>query len=195
MKLITILVLLLCVNLSGYADTNNDSIKYEQPILLTSVGQAADVLILKGLCLRAGVDFRYRPHADQDSLNDCKSIILVAGGSSKGLGAAKIDPETEIERAGKMIKAAKKEKIPIIVFHIGGKARRGALSDPFNRIAAEAGEKLVVVKSGDEDGFFSKIAKKQKAGYRTIDKQIEVVDVLKELFGIGEKEDAKEANE
>jgi len=188
MKYFTIILLTLSLTIGVFAsDIHQDTSKsaaYKQPVLLTSVGQAADVLILKGLSLRAGVKVIYRPQATADSLSDCHTILLVAGGSSKGLGAAKIDPNVELKRIKKLVKAAKKAKIPILVYHIGGEARRGALSDPFNELAAEAGEQLVIVKSGDKDEFFKKTALKNKAEYISIEKQIDVVGTLKKQFGV-----------
>jgi len=181
-----ILTCLLSITFSS-AEETQDTVKapaYGQPVLLTSVGQAADVLIMKGLSMRAGVNIRYYPQATADSLNGIKTLLLVAGGSSKGLGAAKINPEIEIKRIKELIKGAEKAKIPIIIYHIGGEARRGVLSDPFNKLAAEAGEQLIVVAKGDKDEFFKKTAEKNKAVYTSIEKQIDVVRVLKEQFGI-----------
>jgi len=185
-----IIIHILIITLTtGLHAAETDSVKveasaYKQPVLLTSAGQAADVMIMKGLCMRVGIEFIYRAHATRDSLEGCSTLLIVAGGSSKGLGAAKIDPNIEMKRINDLIKATKKAKIPILVYHIGGEARRGALSDPFNRLAAEAGEQVIVVSSGDEDNFFRKIAEKNKAKYISIEKQIDIVGVLKEQFGI-----------
>ncbi len=181
---IILTILLLTIGLCAADDEKEAVNVYEQPVLLTSVGQAADVLIIKGLGKRAGVKLVYRPAATADSLDDCKTLLLVAGGSSKGLGAAKIDPDTEIKRVKELVKAARKAKMPILVYHIGGDARRGALSDPFNELAADVGEQIIVVASGDEDGFFKKIAEKNKAKYISIEKSINVVEVLQEQFGL-----------
>jgi len=155
---------------------------YQQPFLLTSSGQAADVLILKGLCARAGVEVKYRPLANGDSLADVKAVVIVAGGSSKGLGAAKADAGAEQDRIKKLVKSAVKAKLPVIVFHIGGEARRGALSDPFNKLAADAAEVLVIAQEGDDDGFFMKISKTTKARYIPLENSAGAVPVLKELF-------------
>ncbi len=156
---------------------------YQEPVLLTSVGQAADVLIMKGLCLRAGIDIQVKNLATSDSLEGIKTLILVAGGSSKGLGAAKVDVSDEKSRVEDLVKTASKMNIPILTFHIGGEARRGALSDPFNLQAAEAGELIVVAGDGDKDGFFKDNAAKKHAVYRHVDKSFDVIDVLKEMFG------------
>ena len=184
MRLLLVLVTFVSAALPLLGADSSGTTFYPQPILLTSVGQAADVLILKGLALRSGVKIEYKSGATADSLGDCKTLLLVAGGSSKGLGAAKIDPEAEIKRVKNLTKAARKANMPILVYHIGGEARRGALSDPFNELAAAAGVEIVVVSGGDKDGFFKKIADKNKAKYISIDKSIEVMEVLKKQFGL-----------
>jgi len=178
----SIIVILLAAGALFAEDKPVEPKTYLQPALLTSCGQAADVQILKGLCARAGVDVKYRALASGDSLSDVKAVMIVAGGSSKGLGAAKADAGAEETRIKGLVKAAQKAKLPIIVFHVGGEARRGALSDPFNKLAAEAGEVLIVGKEGDQDGFFKKIAEKSKARYILIENAAAVPVILKELF-------------
>ncbi len=164
-------------------DAKPDSAAYREPVLITSVGQAADILIMKGLALRAGLKAEVRPLATADSLEGFATLILVAGGSSKGMGAAKVDVSREHSRVNRLIEVARDKSVPIITFHIGGEARRGALSDPFNRQAALAAERIVVAGDGDRDEFFKKIAADDEAEYLHIDKSIEVVKVLKGLFG------------
>jgi len=184
MKTISIILLVLVLSLNGFSgDLKADNVKsYEQPVLLTSIGQAADVLIMKGLCKKAGVDVQLIKQATGDSLAGFKAVIIVAGGSSKGLGAAKIDISDEEARGAQLVEAAKKAGIPVLAFHIGGEARRGALSDGFNKLAANSAELIVVAADGDMDKMFAKAAKKSKARYIHIDKKFDAIDVLKDLF-------------
>lgn len=165
-----------------------DGNAYSQPCLLTSSGQAADVLIMKGLCTRTGLDFTFVPQATSKDLSEVKTLIITAGGSSKGLGAAKIDPDVEMNRIRELSKAAVKMKIPILMFHIGGEARRGALSDPFNILAADDADMLMVVQTGDKDQFFKKIAEKNKREYVSLEKQFDVIDQIKILFDMENSE-------
>jgi hypothetical protein len=180
------IICLICMNgaLAADADSAVTTAAYDLPVLLTSAGQAADVLIMKGLCRKAGLAVTLQKSANADSIAGFKTIILVAGGSSKGLGAAKIDVGDEEERIESMLKAARKAKIPVLVFHIGGEARRGALSDRFNKLAAQGGTMIIVASDGDDDGLFKNAAKKNKAEYRHIKKSFESIGVLKELFGL-----------
>ncbi len=187
MRLVTLFSFLLLLAASATAEENAPETEvYEQPALLTSIGQAADVLIMKGLCARAGLKVTEQKLATPDSLDGFKSLILVAGGSSKGLGAAKIDVSDEEERGKKLIKAAKKADIPVLTFHIGGEARRGALSDPFNKLAGEGAEVILVSADGDTDNLFKEIAEENEARYIHVDGYIDVVGALKELYGLEE---------
>jgi len=105
--------------------------KAKQPILITSAGQSADVLMVKILAQKAGLKFTFDELAQPNTLKDFACLIFVSGGSTKGLGAAKIDKQQELDRVQGLIKAAKKAKIDLITMHLGGKARRGKLSDEF----------------------------------------------------------------
>lgn len=156
--------------------------KSKQPILITSAGQSADILMVKILAKKANLQFTIDKAATPDKLKEHASLILVTGGSTKGLGAAKSDKQQELDRIQALIKAAKKEKINIVVMHMGGKARRGKLSDEFNKLSAESADCLIVVKSGDEDQFFSKIAKDNKIPIKLIDKIMEAGNVMKSIF-------------
>ncbi|MDP8228688.1 MAG: DUF6305 family protein, partial [Candidatus Electryoneaceae bacterium] len=91
--LLTITVVLLTMMTATWAVeyAENEVVLYGQPILLTPAGQSAEGFMIRTMCMRLGIDVRYQPQATPDSLGDAKTLLLVAGGSSKGLGAAAID--------------------------------------------------------------------------------------------------------
>ena len=159
----------------------------KQPILITAAGQSADILMVKILAQKAGLQFSMEKLATPEMLKDIASLIIVSGGSTKGLGAAKIDKDQELDRVQKLIDAAKKANIAIITMHMGGKARRGKLSDEFNLLAAENSDCLVVVQSGDEDQFFSNIANEKKISISLVEKIVDAQGVLKNIFKGEEK--------
>ena len=156
--------------------------KSKQPILFSSAGQSADILMVKILATKASLKFTIDKIATPDKLKDQSTLIFVSGGSTKGLGAAKTDKQQEINRIKSLIDKAKKQKKNIITMHVGGKARRGKLSDEFNKLAAENADCLIVVKGGDEDQFFSNIAKEKKIPIKLIDKIMDAQNVLKSIF-------------
>jgi hypothetical protein len=154
----------------------------DTPVLVTSCGQSADVLMVKVLLTKEKIPLVFDKIATVEQLKAAKSLLIVAGGSTKGLGAAKIDQEQEIGRIDALAEFARTNKIPVVVMHIGGKARRGELSDNFNAAAAKYASTLIVVKSGNEDGFFSKIAEEKKIPYFEVEKMIETRDILTKIF-------------
>jgi hypothetical protein len=130
-----------------------------RPAFLISFGQAADGEMVKVLLDRAKVpykaDFQAKPGALGAS--GAKSLILVIGGSTKGLGAAGVSPEAEIERNKVVVSEARKAGMKVIGLHIGGEARRGTMSDKFVSAAVPLCDYVIVVADGNKDGLFTKL--------------------------------------
>ncbi|MCW8925709.1 MAG: DUF6305 family protein, partial [Xanthomonadales bacterium] len=84
-------------------------------------------------------------------------LVTVVAGSSKGLGEAGIDKDAEVARMQAVAEAAKAKGMKILAMHIGGKGRRGTLTDIFIEAAVPMADKLIVVEGGDYDGLFSKL--------------------------------------
>ena len=142
----------------------------DSPIVLTSAGQSADVTIAAMIFKKMNVAVKSVPAARPADLDGAKSLVVVAGFSSKGLGSAGINRDQEMERVKSVLAAAKEKGLRVLVLHLGGKARRGVQSDEFNTVAAEAAGALVVVKAGDEDQLFSRIAAERKVPIDLVEK-------------------------
>lgn len=132
--------------------------QFGQPLLITSVGQSADGQMVRVLAQRGGLSFTYDSLADAGAVAGYRTVVLVVGGSSKGLGAAGINPDQEEQRALALIAAARSAGAGVIVMHVGGEARRGDLTDRFVRIAAPKADYLIVVAEGNLDNIFGQIA-------------------------------------
>jgi hypothetical protein len=162
---------LLLVSGSGFSVSAQEAkFSAKEPALLTTAGQSADLNMAKVLLDRNKVALKVAPLAGPDDLKGAGSLIIVIGGSTKGLGAAGINPDKEMTRVEQLIAAAASQKIPIIGMHIGGKARRGELSDKFVELVAPKSSFLMVVKEGDSDGYFSKVMAEKKIAGRIVDK-------------------------
>lgn len=132
--------------------------KFESPILISSAGQSADVKLVKMLATRQKLDASTILMAKTSDLEGIKTLVIVPGFSSKGLGAAGISQEEEMARVKELVNFAKGKSIPIIMMHVGGNARRQGQSDAFNTLIAENSEYMIVVAQGNEDDFFTKIS-------------------------------------
>jgi hypothetical protein len=132
----------------------------EQPALITCIGQSADGQMVRVLAERAKLGHKYEPAADAFAMASYKTLIIVLGGSSKGLGAAGIKPAQEEARGQALVAAAKAAGAKIIVMHVGGEARRGELTDPSIKSMAPAADYIIVVADGDKDKVFERVAPK-----------------------------------
>jgi hypothetical protein len=155
---------------------------YKVPILISSAGQSADVTLAGSLCKKAGLEARVLPSATGADLKGVNTLLIVPGFSSKGLGAAGTSKDDEMDRVKKLIAAAKEAKVPVLVMHIGGTARRGTQSDDFNKTAVEAARSLIVVKQGDEDGFFTRLASERHIPITVVEKIAGVLPPLTAAF-------------
>lgn len=157
---------------------------FETPIVLTSIGQSADVDIVNTLCGKAGIEVTLDGQVSADTLPaDCKTLIFAVGGSSKGLGAAGIDADQELARTKALIEKAKGQGTKIIAMHTGGSARRGTLSDSFIVPAFEGADAAIVVTEGDGDGLMKGIIANKGIQATYIDQIAGALAVLQTAFG------------
>ena len=131
----------------------------DKPALLTSIGQSADLEMVKVLLGRSKIQFAADPLVKATGLPaGAKTLVLSVGGSSKGLGAAGISTDEEMARTKALLKRAGELGMKIIVIHVGGEARRGTLSDAFIEVCVPEGDLVIVVADGDKDGIFVRLA-------------------------------------
>jgi len=148
--------------------------EFEQPMLITSIGQSADAQMVKALAERNALKYTYEVAAKPDDLTNIKTLVLVVGGSSKGMGAAGVNQAQEEQRAKALIAKAKEKNIKIIAMHVGGASRRGELTDRFIPLMADANYTILVV-DGDSDKAFSKVV----ASKMPVDYPVNIGDVGK----------------
>lgn len=154
----------------------------EQPVLLTSVGQSADVDMVKVLMEKAELAPEMNKLATKDDLGDNKTLVLAIGGSSKGLGAAGIDANQELERVAELVSAAKDSGMTIIALHVGGEARRGDLSDKFVAPSFEKADYAIIVADGDKDGMMAGLASSKGIPMDVVASMADAVAPLKAAF-------------
>ncbi len=156
--------------------------KAEQPVLLTSGGQSADAAMVKTMLEKSGIATTADNVATADALGENKTLVVAVGGSSKGLGAAGIDANGEVDRLNALISAAKDKGVKIIAMHIGGEARRGELSDKFIAPVFEHADYAIVVSAGDQDGMMQKIAKDKGYTLTLIEKITDAIPALEAVL-------------
>lgn len=161
------------------ADIPAEFPRLQQPVLLTSLGQAADVHTLSVLAKRAKLPVVYKTFATAEDAAAAKTILLNVGVSLKGFGAAGVNLDTETARANALFKIAKEKGIPVILTHIGGEERRDNMSNLLLEVAVPQADACIVYDRGNKDGYFSKaFAEKPLV---VISKTMEMIEVLQGL--------------
>ncbi|MBO4838248.1 MAG: hypothetical protein J5493_02630 [Lachnospiraceae bacterium] len=154
-------------------------------ILITSVGQSSEADTVANLLKRAKFDnYTQNNTVTADAVTSSYQVlVMVVGGSSKGLGGAGLDQDKETARVTAVIAKAQELGLKIVCMHIGGSDRRGTLSDAFINLAFPAAEYAVVLKEGDTDDLMKGILAAKNVPTAYIDKQLESRDVLAFMFG------------
>jgi len=156
-----------------------------RPALVTSVGQSSDIAVVGALLnTRLKMDLPVTPLAQPADLAGVKTLVVVVGSSTKGLGAAGLDMPKEIARAKALLAAAREQKIAILVLHTGGEARRGKTSNDLIDIVVPEADHVIVVAGGNKDKKFNTLAAARKAPVIDVEKLAGVGDAVKAAFGL-----------
>ncbi|MEE4114531.1 MAG: DUF6305 family protein [Marinilabiliaceae bacterium] len=167
-----------------------------EPAILTSCGQSPGPIKLKIFLTRLGVAYDYNLMATAADLVSKKesgtpysTLIIVTGASLKGMGAAGVSVDDELERTAELIAEARKQGIKIIGAHIEGMARRSAGADPgdnSDELSIDAvcpnADFMIVMKEGDSDGRFTAISKGKNIPLIMFEKNSEISSVLEKVF-------------
>ncbi len=193
-KLLNLFVLLLLVPL--IFETGIFAQTAEQPVLLTSCGQSPGPVRLKIFMTRLKLDYDYNLMATANDLiarkeagKPYKTLIIVTGASLKGMGAAGVSVDDELERTADLIAEAKKQGITIIGSHIEGMARRSAgasAGDNSDELSIDAvcpnASFLLVKAEGDSDGRFTTISKGKGIPIISFELNNDISPVLEKIF-------------
>lgn len=156
--------------------------KFEQPVILTSAGQSVDVKLAGVLLTRLEIEHTVVLEATSAELEGFKTLLVVPGYSSKGLGAAGVSRDDEMARVDELLAGASESGLKVLTLHLGGKARRGVQSDDFNAKATSQSDLAIVVAQGDEDGFFTNLCQEDKVPLIIVDVMADAMGPLGEAF-------------
>jgi len=170
--------------------------KADLPVLVTSCGQSIGPTTIKVVLQRLKLPFDIDPLATPETLQakakagtPYRSLIITMGASLKGMGAAGIAIEDELDRAAALIAEARKLGVKVIGAHIEGMKRRSqgaAAGDTTDEQSIDAvapnSALLVVLKEGNADGRFTAIAQAKRIPLIEFEKTVDLIPTLEKLF-------------
>ena len=171
------------------------------PVLITSCGQSPGPITLKVIFKRIKIEFKPKAYevielataedlkAKMETGTPYKSIIIVMGASLKGMGAAGISIDDELDRTSKLIEEAQRQGITIIGAHIEGMKRRAqgaTVGDNTDELSIDAvapnSDLLIIIKEGNTDSRFTIIANEKKIPMIEVEKQLDLLEEFKKIF-------------
>jgi uncharacterized protein DUF6305 len=193
------LMLLICFPVS--AAVEGETPQADLPVLVTSCGQSPGPALLKVIFMKAKLQYEPKayeinPLASAEDLIQAgeagapyKSVIIVMGASLKGMGAAGISIEDELDRIAGLIQEIRKQNITLIGAHIEGMKRRSqgaSAGDNTDEQSIDAvapnSDMLIIKREGDEDGRFTTISQNGNIPMVVVDKNLDLVDKVKAIF-------------
>jgi len=181
----TVVALLVTVTIlsgSAYAQKVPAGVSAELPVAMTCPGQAPEGQLVKLIFGRLKTPIKYDPFMEPKEIAGSKTLIIILGGSGKGLGSAGVNLQDEMKRADALVAEANKQKIKLVGVHSGGEDRRGEVSTKLIDLVAPKMSYLIVREDGNKDGLFTKLSNERKIPLTLIKGTQELSDVFKELF-------------
>ncbi len=169
---------------SAYAQKVPAGVSAELPVAMTCPGQAPEGQLVKLIFGRLKTPIKYDPFMEPKDVGGSKTLIIILGGSGKGLGSAGVNLQDEMKRADALVAEANKQKIKLVGIHSGGEDRRGEVSTKLIDLVAPKMSYLIVREDGNKDGLFTKLSGEKKIPLTLIKGTQDLSDVFKELFKI-----------
>lgn len=178
---VSLLVLFSCT-ISIFTAQAEISFTAETPVAMTAPGQSPEIAIVGLLARRMNFEIKTDNFLEVDGLEGMKTLIIILGGSGKGLGSAGVDMQGEIKRAERLMAACKEKGIKIVGMHLGGENRLGANSMVMINLITPNCDFVLVRSDGNKDGLFTKICTDNKIPMIEIEKTLEATDIMKQVF-------------
>ncbi len=156
----------------------------ETPVAMTTPGQAPEIAMVSLLARRMNFEIKSENFLKPKDLEGMKTLIIILGASGKGLGAAGVDLQAEVQRANELIATCKEKGIKIIGMHLGGKDRLGENSMVMINLVTPKCDYVLIRSDGNKDGLFTKICLENNIPLKEIEKTTEASDVIKAVFGL-----------
>lgn len=162
-------------------EVSGDSI--QAPLIVTTCGQSPGAVMLNMVAVQSGFTSASDNSLTAETLDTSayKTLVVTAGTSMKGMGAAGTDVDTEIERCTALMQAAKDAGMVVVGAHIEGMSRRTDNSDE-KSIEAVMGmaDVILVVEDSDSDGFFTDYAAQNNKPLIKVAEALDIASVITE---------------
>lgn len=158
-------------------------LEWEEPVLITSVGQSLDALIIKAIFDEMGIKADFLPLAKGENLRDYERVIILPGISYKGIAAAGITLQDEVNRATELLEAACDYSCHLTLIYLGGFITGDSRSQQLIQVLAPNVDAIIIY--NDNRGpidYFLQIARAKNVPIFFIDSLGNLCEELASIF-------------
>ncbi len=127
------------------------------PLLVTSLGQSTDGLLVREMLSDVKADYTYDAVVAPEELENYKTVLLAVGASSKALGSLGRTTEAEFDRCKTLLQAIPDETVVVLV-RLGDSASQDSLTDALLDLALPYADAALVTQHSDREGKIVKFA-------------------------------------
>ncbi|MGI6624850.1 MAG: DUF6305 family protein [Limnochordia bacterium] len=159
----------------------------EEPVLVTSVGQNFDALMVKTIFDEMGVIADLAPMVEAGALSQYRQLVISPGISYKGMVASGTTVEEEIERTKAIVEASFEYNLPIMLMYLGGFIQGDAKSQELIELVAPSADLIIIYRdSGGPIDYLVSVAREQQVPVYFIDSLKNICEELKVLISTSE---------
>ncbi len=159
------------------------SLSLGDSILITSIGQNLDALIIKAIFDDMNVEADFLPNAPPEVVAEYEQVIISPGISYKGIGAAGITVQDEVNRARAIVEAASKHSGQVILMYLGSFLQGDAKSGELIEMLAPQADVIIIYKDcGGPIEYFRRIAQEKSIPMFTIENLGNLCEELSCIF-------------
>lgn len=163
--------------------------KLQGPVAVTTIGQSPGAMQVAMLLRQLKIQALQKDDLVPSELvgKGYKVLVLTMGTSLKGMGAAGVDLNSEINRCNALVAEARKQKMFVIGAQIEGLKRRTDDSDErSNKAVCAVADLLLTRKEIDHDSYFTNVAKQRKIPLMQTKEALDFKYALSVLFGVAQ---------
>lgn len=183
--MLRILLICLCLILSpsSPAFAEGCPLKLDEPVLITSVGQCLDGLMMKTVLDDMGIVANYVPLAGLENLVQYHQVIVTPGISYKGIVMSETTLEGEFERAKVIAEAARGDSFDLILVYLGGFTQGDPRSQELIQLLAPSADILIAFKGRSGPiAYFRRIAEERAVPFFILDDLSNLCEELDVVF-------------
>jgi hypothetical protein len=157
----------------------------KEPVLITSLGQNPDGLMVRVVLSKIGIENDYLELASDADLNHrYHSVVMAVGVSYKGMGAAGLNYNDEINRTRKLVCEAVKKDCPIILAYFGENPGREKRTHQLIKLVAPRSDYIIAKRNETNDKYFTEISRDNKITLLSVDNLAQLENIFKNIYNV-----------